>query len=377
MEQEKKYFLWNKKSDFTKGFLEHLIYTDEGLRLEHKSDQSGTFFSAVLDSRERGMVWHRIQMKSQQELGTAIQCLVYNADTRNLTWKGETKDVEEWLFDSGTAIEEKEKQMEPYLIKTEMEPFDFLIHETKGRYLWLCIKFYGQGSNTPTLQRVKIHLPKRTLLRYLPEVYQEDSKSSDFLERYLGIFQSCYEDLEETIAGVAQYFEVENTPLEFLQWLAAWVGMEDYYIWPEDSLRYLLKNAMSFYQWRGTKKSVLELVKLYTKEEPYLVEQSKLELRKTEPKTKELLEALYGTSPYMFTVLVREEVLAGGNDYNILLKIIEKIKPAHMELNLVVLKPFIFLNSYSYLGVNSVMGQYRNLCLDGSSAVPFTTIAIS
>jgi len=87
-----------------------------------------------------------------------------------------------------------------------------------------------------------------------------------------------------------------------------------------------------------------------------------------------LLEKLYNISPYVFTVLVKEEHVPSEKEYKMLLKIIEDIKPAYMEFELVVLKPYIFLNSYSYLGVNSVLGQYQDLTLNGFSLLPFSVI---
>ena len=52
----------------------------------------------------------------------------------------------------------------------------------------------------------------------------------------------------------------------------------------------------------------------------------------------------------------------------------KEVKPAHLELNLVLLKPYIFVGMYSYLGINSVLGSYRNMRLDGHSSVPFAVL---
>jgi len=50
-------------------------------------------------------------------------------------------------------------------------------------------------------------------------------------------------------------------------------------------------------------------------------------------------------------------------------------KPAHMECRIVALKPYIFLGQHSYLGINSVLGQYKAFQLDGLCAVPFSIVA--
>ena len=83
---------------------------------------------------------------------------------------------------------------------------------------------------------------------------------------------------------------------------------------------------------------------------------------------------MYGDSPLGFTVLVKEEYIKTVREYNVLLKIIEDMKPVQMELRLVVLKPYIFLNQYSFLGINSVLGQHRDMSLDGSPLLTFAVI---
>ena len=43
-------------------------------------------------------------------------------------------------------------------------------------------------------------------------------------------------------------------------------------------------------------------------------------------------------------------------------------------MKLTVLKPYIFLNGHSYLGVNSVLGRYQAAALNGRSMVPFLSL---
>jgi hypothetical protein len=74
-------------------------------------------------------------------------------------------------------------------------------------------------------------------------------------------------------------------------------------------------------------------------------------------------------------VIVSEQAVPSPDEHKTLLKIIESAKPAHVEANVVVLKPYIFLDKYSYLGMNSVLGRYRPANLDGFSAVPFTGVS--
>ena len=72
--------------------------------------------------------------------------------------------------------------------------------------------------------------------------------------------------------------------------------------------------------------------------------------------------------------MVNEEHVPSNKEYKTLVKIIENVKPAYMEFDLVILKPYIFLDNYTYMGVNTVLGSYKTLSLDGFSLVPFSAI---
>ena len=44
-----------------------------------------------------------------------------------------------------------------------------------------------------------------------------------------------------------------------------------------------------------------------------------------------------------------------------------------MDFKIITLRPYILLDSYSYLGINSTLGQYRPAELDGFSMLSFST----
>ena len=65
-------------------------------------------------------------------------------------------------------------------------------------------------------------------LQYLPTPYQGDA----FLGRFLRIFESILGPIEQTIEGVANYFDPHLTPVETLPWLASWSAMILEEDWP-------------------------------------------------------------------------------------------------------------------------------------------------
>jgi len=373
MRETQKYFVFNKREDYSRGFTYNLTYLQDGLQIAADSlSQGGVFFSRLLDSREKEAVWHRLIMQSESQGDASIRFTFYVSEERLVQIGGSERDLEDLIRDPDLTAEEKEKLFMPYKVKTLLNPADALLHEAIGRYLWFSVELYAHGSRSPKISRMKIYLYRESWLYYLPEVYQMDPESKSFLERYLSIFQSIYEDLEQEINRIARYFDPDVVEGEFLKWLAEWVAVDDVYIWDEDRLRFLIKNGVSIYKMRGTRRALSDMVELYLGEKPYIVEHYQLDGYEGDAWDSGLIARLYGTNSYYFTVIVSEKAVPSPKEHRILLKIIESAKPAHVEANVVVLKPYIFLDKYSYLGMNSILGQFRSANLDGFSALPFT-----
>jgi len=370
-----KYFVFNKEEDFQRGFGQNIMISSSGLRIAPEDiGRGGVFFSRVLDSREKETVWHRLVVEGSSLGDASIRFTFYAGEQRRVWVDGKEEDIEDFLRNGSCDKTQKEKILRSCLVKTVLNPKDILLHEAQGRYLWFFIELFGQGEESPVISRMKIYLPRQSWLGYLPEVYQVDPQSKSFVERYLNMFGSLYSDLEEKIDRIARYFDSDAVEGELLQWLAEWLDIDDVYIWTEEQLRYLIRNAMRLYKMRGTRPAVSDMVELYLGEKPYIVEHWQLEGSEGEAGTSGLLARLYGDNSYYFTVVVPERCVPSPKKHKTLLKIIESAKPAHVEANVVVLKPYIFLDKYSYLGMNSVLGQYRPVNLDGFSALPFTGV---
>jgi phage tail-like protein len=299
----------------------------------------------------------------------------YTSDSRYIGHEGKSYDIGEMLADNSMAFSLKQQLFKPYLVQTFQDPEDALLFQVEGRYLWFQAELLAQGDISPEIHRIKIYFPKNTWIGYLPEVYQINPKSASFVERFLGIYQVLYQDMTQSIETVAKYFDPDSVDEEILRWLSGWLSIDDSYVWSEEQLRYLVKNAMTLYSIRGTTQYLKKIIQLYTGKNPFIVEHHQIEPFLTDTPQAELIVQLYGDNTYIFTVILGLDAVIGINEYKILTKIIENAKPAHMECNLVVLEPFLFLNKHSYLGINSVLGQYQNLILDGQAAISFTTIS--
>ncbi len=375
MKSEEKYFLLNKASDFAEGFWQNLTWDQSGLHLtDPQNGERGVFFSPLLDCLEQETVWHRGLVKSQSLGDASILFCFYTSDSPYLIDRlGKTWEISQYIVNQEVPVWEKELTFQPYLARKAQNPEDFLLHDLKGRYLWFEIQMFGQGRLSPTVSQIRLSFPKKSWVEYLPEIYQDPKY--DFLDRYLGIFQSLYDDLDQNIRNMASYLEIDTADGDFLNWLSQWLGLEDGYLWEDEKLRYLLGHAMELYSIKGTVESLKRMVELTTGERPYVVEQYQIEPFRKDVAQMKLLKQLYGENQSVVTVCLPTQVSTSNRMYQTLIKLIETIKPAQIELNLVLLKPYLFLDSYSYLGINSVLGEYHPLQLDGRSAVPLTTIS--
>lgn len=354
------YFIFNKVSDFERGYGENSEYNQNSLWIKDtKLNSKGFFFSRILDSREKGTIWHRMVMESESFGDASVQFYFYTSDSIGV--------LPQMIHDTSILLEEKKERLQPYLVKILLNPKDILLHEMEGRYLWFLAELFSTGEHSPLIKNLQIFFPKESWIQYLPGVYQEHLKEDTFLERYLGIFQSLYDDLEWKIRSSAGYLEPEAVSYEFLGWLASWLDIDNTNVWQEQKLRQFLKQGMELFKKRGTRPGLIQIVELYTGEKPFVVEYYQTEQFP--------LERLYGNNPNVMLLLLKESCIPSETEYHGLASVIEDVKPAHMEVKIIALKPCILLDNYSYVGINSMIGDYRPLALDGLSLLSFTTVS--
>jgi phage tail-like protein len=97
-------------------------------------------------------------------------------------------------------------------------------------------------------------------LQYLPIIFHEN----DFLNRYLQIFESIWELLEQRQDHITMYFDPRTCPLEFLPWFAGWFGLSLDPHSPEMQRRQLLSEAIDLYRWRGTQYGMTRMIEICT-----------------------------------------------------------------------------------------------------------------
>ncbi|ODA40673.1 phage tail protein [Desulfosporosinus sp. BG] len=342
----------------------------------------GVYFSKAFDSTAPGTRWHKFLLDAEIPENTQIK-VSYLIDEQN--------SLDDYITEGLAAEEEELEKIVTHLNGLNwspplINPGDALVLydesnaeiSSKGRYLWLRIELTGNETESPVLRSIRVYLPRSSYLRYLPAVYQEDDSSRYFLERFLSLFETFFSKLEEQTYHVTGLFDQAAVPGEFLNRLAAWLGIVVDENWPEEKLRQLIKKAMDLYRKRGTCAGIEEMIELYTGIKPYIIEHFELDCMQDE----KLKELLYGNDPDVFTVLLnsvkahRECFTVHDftdNELVTVQRILSSEKPAHTDVRLVVLQPWIYLDLYTYLGVNTCLSE-PSPCLDTGAYMPRDTV---
>lgn len=365
-----KYFVFNKKRDYQSGYLEYVEVTEQGIRLDTgHSRQDGTFISRLLDSREEENRWHRAVIRSAACGDDSIRFCIYCSDSRQVMADGRLQDWMEIIQSRELSIERKRRIMRPFLAQEILNPQDILLGSARGRYLWIEIQLFCQAEFRPEILGMKIYAENRSFLRYLPEIYQTGGQG-EFLERYLSLFEAVYQDLDMKIRISARQLDPRSAEPEFLNWLARWTGITEVRLWPEEKLRLLLDGIVKKNLIRGTRQYMEYMIETFTGETPFFVEYWEIEQYRNDPKVYANLKRYYAHGPYEVNILIREQAVPTLREQKALKKVIENMKPAQIEVRLVVLRPYIYLNQNVYIGINSALGTYERADLSGAAGIP-------
>ena len=105
------------------------------------------------------------------------------------------------------------------------------------------------------------------LLNYLPGIYH-----TDFMSRFLALFESLLIPIEWNIDNFDLYLDPGTTPVSFLPWLANWYTIIFDSTWREAQRRTLLKEAYQIYARRGTRWALSRVLEIYLGKKPEITE---------------------------------------------------------------------------------------------------------
>jgi phage tail-like protein len=105
------------------------------------------------------------------------------------------------------------------------------------------------------------------LLSHLPAVFQGRKEEDVLLGDFLAPFEEVLfgpEGLHSTVGLLADYLDARKARIDFLPWLASWMGTTLYRQLHDDEQREFVANASDFYRYRGTRHNLQRLLELFT-----------------------------------------------------------------------------------------------------------------
>ena len=211
--------------------------------------------------------------------------------------------------------------------------------EYQGRCNLYAAKAEGQGGER-LVGCQPIHLfvrPSANYLACLPDIYQ-----SDFLGRFLTIFEQAFDPTMQTMDLLWAYLDPLTAPAALLPFLSEWVAWPMNPQWTLKQQRWLIRHAVEIYRWRGTRRGLqfaLSLVTGLPREDRYIdiVESDQKELILGDVNFEDV-PILGGGKAFHFSVTLRPDTLEQRNQFDeeTVRSVIEQEKSAFCTYDLIV-----------------------------------------
>ncbi|KOV65528.1 phage tail protein [Streptomyces sp. MMG1121] len=92
----------------------------------------------------------------------------------------------------------------------------------------------------------------------LPALYADD----DFAQRFTSGLDTVLAPVFATLDNLPAYLDPRVAPLDFVAWLASWVGAADDREWSAELRREAVVRAVELHRWRGTRRGLVERLRL-------------------------------------------------------------------------------------------------------------------
>ncbi len=184
-----------------------------------------------------------------------------------------------------------------------------------------------------------------SLLRHLPALYADDP----YLGRFLLAFEKLllgrddglaftHAGLEQTIDRLAGFIDPETAPADFLPWLSSLTAFMLRADLDEARQRSFLSNIVQRYRWRGTRRNLEALLKIFTTSVPKIEEPADQPLQ---------FKVTLGLPKREAAVVQRQKAIAHA--------LIEMERPAHAKFTLDADFPSMQVG-LSRVGIDTLLG---------------------
>lgn len=152
----------------------------------------------------------------------------------------------------------------------------------------------------------------------LPGLYQGD----DLCQRFTAGLDEVIAPVHAVLDCLDAYLDPMLSPEDFATWLATWVGVAMDEHWSMARQREVVRRAVELYSWRGTRRGIVEVVRLYVGVDPEVTDSGAVA-------ASEVPDAELPGEPVPFVRVVVTVEDADGVDARRLSALVELLKPAH------------------------------------------------
>lgn len=255
-------FLRNKNAAWPRPLVAENM-TPEPKPKELSNDQlyikSGFVLTKALDSRLYNCSWHRMEIVIDDlPPGTQIEIASFSCKQES--------DAPVVNNDPRLVVAHKiiAPTQPPPGVERKQTTEEFLIQSSPGQFLSVAIRLSGDGFTTPIVHSLRVHYPRESYLEYLPPLYSANEPTRVFLERFLSIFQTEWDEFDRRIEESEAFFDPDAVPEgPAMNYLASILGVSLEGSWSGSQNRKLLQAVPKIYPHRGTLAALRDYVRVY------------------------------------------------------------------------------------------------------------------
>lgn len=327
----------------------------DGQGAAHTVPEQGyhVLFLCALDAGIDNCEWGRFVLSATLPPDMVLVVRALASDENRILRDGEAIQIDDFLRDPETDARHKMRLFELSDSIRQVGASDILLYGQRGRYLWLCVELIGTGS--ACLRDLRVYAPGDNFFQTFPEVYR---RNGEFMHRYLSVFSSLYNDLQEEIDSLPALFDPDTAPVDLLPVFADWLGLEiEGGFLSDRQCRQLIRSSFRLLSRKGTRAAIEEIVHLLVEEPVYILERVGPEGSREQN----------GEEPFAFTVLISRR--SDEQLHAKLLYLIDQFRPIRTRVSIVFLGDCVGMDYHCYLDVNASLVQSSGGRLNGGAAL--------
>ncbi|MEO5851909.1 MAG: phage tail protein [Nocardioides sp.] len=347
----------------------------------------GCWTSRPLDSGVLGCRWHHVVVTGVHPPGCTTTVETYTSDDRR-----DPADVppDAWSPVHRVGPDDHSES-----------GVDHAVLSPRGRHLVLRIGLHGDGWATPSVDSLLVEPEAAGIDRFLPAVYRSNDQDADFLRRFLAMFGTELDGVEQSLRSLPARFSPSAVPDSALDVLAAELGVPLERGWSAEQRRTMLVTTPRWHRRRGTPAALAALLRThleaatgrelpepvpvlvegFRQRESALVGRTRLPMGAGErtwsddvvgrpvlgSRHAERIQLVslgdrltdrFRVHAHRFTVVVPRPLLPGRDARERFERLVSAEKPAHVAHELLLVEPRVVVGAQGLVGVDTFVGAW-------------------